>query len=177
MKILATFDRSPYSEEALPLVARVAALPDAEVVLFSVADEPHGRRNAEVIPPVQSAGFAGQASQPMAIPQDEPRMIETKDQAIERRMAQVTDYLHTLRPHLPESIRCTYAVDIDENAAAAIIRVARREQPDVIVMATHGRSGLAHALIGSVAEKVGRSGIAPVLLVHPTSVKRARGEH
>jgi len=49
-----------------------------------------------------------------------------------------------------------------------IIDYARTRQIDLIVMATHGRTGLAHALVGSVAEKVVRKAPCPVLTVkHP----------
>ena len=49
-----------------------------------------------------------------------------------------------------------------------IIAAAREEGADLIVMGTHGRTGLAHALIGSVAEKVVRKAPCPVLTVrHP----------
>ena len=49
-----------------------------------------------------------------------------------------------------------------------IVAYAREHEIDVIVMATHGRSGLTHALIGSVAEKVVQKAPCPVLTVrHP----------
>jgi len=49
-----------------------------------------------------------------------------------------------------------------------IIRCAREIQADLIVCGTHGRSGLKHALFGSVAEKVVRKASCPVLSVrHP----------
>jgi nucleotide-binding universal stress UspA family protein len=48
-----------------------------------------------------------------------------------------------------------------------IVRAARGEQADLIVMGTHGRSGLRHALLGSVAEKVVRKAPCPVLVVRP----------
>jgi universal stress protein A len=49
-----------------------------------------------------------------------------------------------------------------------IIRCAREKDVDLIVMGTHGRSGLAHVLLGSVSEKVVRKAPCPVLTVrHP----------
>lgn len=48
-----------------------------------------------------------------------------------------------------------------------IIRYARENAIDLIVMGTHGRSGLAHVLLGSVAEKVVRKASCPVLTVRP----------
>jgi len=48
-----------------------------------------------------------------------------------------------------------------------IVRYARNESMDLIVMGTHGHSGLMHVLIGSVAEKVVRKASCPVLTVRP----------
>ena len=49
-----------------------------------------------------------------------------------------------------------------------IIRYARDAETDLIVMGTHGRTGLGHLLIGSVAERVVRKAPCPVLTVkHP----------
>jgi nucleotide-binding universal stress UspA family protein len=50
--------------------------------------------------------------------------------------------------------------------ARAIVDVARDRGFDLIVMGTHGRSGMAHLLLGSVAEKVVRDAACPVLTVH-----------
>jgi len=47
----------------------------------------------------------------------------------------------------------------------AILDVAKARGADLIVMGTHGRRGLAHALIGSVAERVVRLSPIPVLTV------------
>jgi nucleotide-binding universal stress UspA family protein len=46
-----------------------------------------------------------------------------------------------------------------------IIRYAREEYIDMVVLATHGRSGLKHVLMGSVAERVVRKAPCPVLSV------------
>jgi len=49
-----------------------------------------------------------------------------------------------------------------------IIRTAREEQIDLIVIATHGRTGLSHVLLGSTTERVVRKAPCPVLSIkHP----------
>lgn len=48
-----------------------------------------------------------------------------------------------------------------------IIRYAKENAIDMIVMGTHGYSGLKHLIIGSVAENVVRKASCPVLTVHP----------
>lgn len=45
-----------------------------------------------------------------------------------------------------------------------ILDTARSQQADLIVMGTHGRTGLSHVLLGSVAEKVVRLSPCPVLV-------------
>jgi universal stress protein A len=48
-----------------------------------------------------------------------------------------------------------------------IIKYAKDHDIDLIVVGTHGRSGLAHVLLGSTAEKIVRKAPCPVLTVHP----------
>jgi universal stress protein A len=52
-----------------------------------------------------------------------------------------------------------------------IIRYAKEHDIDLIVIGTHGRSGLAHVLLGSVTEKVVRKAPCPVLTVRPPEHK------
>jgi nucleotide-binding universal stress UspA family protein len=52
-----------------------------------------------------------------------------------------------------------------------IVEAAKRESAELIVMGTHGRTGLKHALIGSVAERVVRHAPCPVLVVRPREVR------
>ena len=55
---------------------------------------------------------------------------------------------------------------------AEILRVAQESKSDLIVMGTHGRTGLAHLLMGSVAEQVVRKATCAVLVVktpHPAT--------
>jgi len=51
--------------------------------------------------------------------------------------------------------------------AETIERAAQELGIDLIVMATHGREGLSHFVIGSIAEKVVREAPCPVLTVRP----------
>jgi nucleotide-binding universal stress UspA family protein len=50
-----------------------------------------------------------------------------------------------------------------------IVEVAEEEKSDLIVMTTHGRTGLSHLVMGSVAERVVRTAPCPVLTIRPTS--------
>jgi nucleotide-binding universal stress UspA family protein len=54
---------------------------------------------------------------------------------------------------------------VEGNAAAAILRAAKELHCDLIVMGTHGRTGLSRLLMGSVAEEVVRKAPCLVLTV------------
>jgi nucleotide-binding universal stress UspA family protein len=51
-----------------------------------------------------------------------------------------------------------------DDPVRAIIDAATRARADLIVLGTHGRRGLAHVLLGSIAEKVIRAATQPVLI-------------
>jgi nucleotide-binding universal stress UspA family protein len=51
-----------------------------------------------------------------------------------------------------------------------IVRYVREQHIDLIVIATHGRTGIAHVLMGSMAEKVIRHSPVPVLAVKPNAI-------
>ena len=58
------------------------------------------------------------------------------------------------------------------NPTAAIIEAEQELRPDAVVMATHGRTGLGHLLIGSVTEHVVRESICPVVTIRPHAAKQ-----
>ena len=61
------------------------------------------------------------------------------------------------------------------NISAAIVQFAENIGADLIVMGTHGRTGLSHAFMGSVAERTLRAAPCPVLTVRATEeTKEAR---
>lgn len=55
------------------------------------------------------------------------------------------------------------------DVAASILQAVDKFNPDLLVMATHGRTGLARLFLGSVAEGVVRKASCPVLTVHGVS--------
>ena len=82
------------------------------------------------------------------------------------------DYLGTLRdkllevqPHGPK-IKVEHHL-IEGEAATEILRAAEEMNADVIFMGTHGRTGLARLVMGSVAEQVVRRAPCPVLTIKP----------
>jgi nucleotide-binding universal stress UspA family protein len=53
--------------------------------------------------------------------------------------------------------------------ARLIADVAKSQASDLIVMGTHGRSGFAHMMLGSVAERIVRTASCPVLTVRESA--------
>jgi nucleotide-binding universal stress UspA family protein len=66
---------------------------------------------------------------------------------------------------LASGIRTQTVVHASRNPAEGIVQVLRRTGADAVVMASHGRSGLRRAVLGSVAEGVIRTATKPVLVV------------
>ena len=82
--------------------------------------------------------------------------------------------LHTLalkklqevkKEHLPKEVE-SFAIVGKGDAANEIVRMAEGERVDLIVIATHGMTGWRQVAFGSVAERVVRLSIRPVLTVH-----------
>jgi universal stress protein A len=91
---------------------------------------------------------------------DLPKYISESQAAAEKSLAGVLD------PKWAEG-RTVVKAMVEGSPKAEIIAYARKQNIDLIVLATHGRSGLAHVLIGSVAESVVRTAPCPVLTVRP----------
>lgn len=70
-----------------------------------------------------------------------------------------------IEQHIPLSVNARALVAHGE-PSHEINRVAKEEQADLIVLATHGETGWRHRIFGSVTEKVIRMADCPVLTVH-----------
>jgi nucleotide-binding universal stress UspA family protein len=75
-----------------------------------------------------------------------------------------TELRELTQSHIDQGVRARYVVRFGR-PAQEIAALAREEQADLIIIATHGRSGLKH-LVGSVTEKLVRLASCPVLVTH-----------
>ncbi len=142
-KLLFPTDFSESSEAAWGYALTLAREFEAEVVLLHVVPEPP--RLAEAY----EMGFTPE------------RFIQAATEEAKRLMADLmanaADWKVAITPKVRQGVEFREIIDAAREAGA-----------DMIVMGTHGRTGLAHALIGSVAEKVVRKALCPVLTVkHP----------
>ncbi|MGB8412511.1 MAG: universal stress protein [Candidatus Binatus sp.] len=140
-KILCPIDLSEHSLAALDVALKLVQQNDAALYLLNVA-------------PMQ-AGAAG--FQPVPI---EPYPIVEKDKR---------EQLEKLaRERIPAAVRCESHVTTGD-PAEQVLETARDLDADLIVMGTHGRKGLGHLVLGSVAERVVRESPIPVLTAHATA--------
>jgi len=178
-KILVPLDGSALSEEALPIAKRLLEGGAGEATLFIAgeAPSPTRRRRPGLRVALPIAGAAAAPFLSAVLSPAPPAYVETKDQAVERREHELLEYLDQAgRPLLATGRPVHAAVHFGE-PAKEVIDFARRGRFDLIVMATHGRSGLEETLHGSVTAQVIRSGVAPVLVVRPKrSAPRRKAE-
>jgi nucleotide-binding universal stress UspA family protein len=88
----------------------------------------------------------------------------------ERSSAFADGLIGKLRDLVPDDRTITVGFRVAEGApTTAILGAAAREGCDLIVMGTHGRSGLRRVLMGSVAEDVSRNARCPVVTVRPAA--------
>jgi universal stress protein A len=71
---------------------------------------------------------------------------------------------HTLTPEERKTLKAQTSVRTGD-PLVEIVEQARQTAVDLIVMGTHGRTGVSHLLLGSVAERVIRTAPCPVLTV------------
>jgi len=141
-RILWPTDFSPLAKTALPHAVGLATQTAAELVLLHVLPS----LAAYVTPELSGALSVSLQRKTRAAAQRELRRLEAQVKAPKIR-------IHTV---LTEGV-----------AFQQIVRAAKRLRCDLIVMATHGRTGLVHAIMGSVAENVLRQAPCPVLTVRP----------
>ena len=87
--------------------------------------------------------------------------------AVEQNEQDAQDYVLKVQNNLKTRGIAPRAVTVKGPAADEILSYAEKNDVDLIVMSTHGRSGLSRFFFGSVAEKVSRHSRVPVLLISP----------
>ncbi len=97
------------------------------------------------------------------------RPADTQFQVEERTRQAAEDYLTGIAARFFPNNSTNHAV-FGEDPAEAILGYARRENVDLIAIATHGRTGLARMLVGSVAGKLLNASVAPLYLVRPAGL-------
>ncbi len=146
-KILAPTDLSELSRDGLRYALETAVLTGAEVIVYNVVG-------------YQEAAPYYEDSYVIAA-------MPAVEDIVEDRRRHLTRFLRENFADLTARVRVTEAVEVG-TPYEKIVDKARAEKADLIVLSTHGRTGLMHVLIGSVAERVVRMAECPVLTVRPS---------
>lgn len=140
--ILVPTDFSHGSRVALAMAADLARTFGATIILHHSSELPRGIEPDHTIYPKGSV-------EPIAV---EAYLRKASIQALEHETQRVSGV--TVKVHADLGV-----------ASAQILDAVERVKADLVVMGTHGRTGLRHVLLGSVAEKVVRHCKVPVLTV------------
>jgi nucleotide-binding universal stress UspA family protein len=141
-RIVLPLDGSALAERALPPALALAHFFDADIMLVRVPE----------------------AAQ-MFIPAEGGLGMHYPDRAQEQARAAAWTYLQGLQAERGVDGLSLKARLADGDVASAIVDAAVEEQADLIVMSSHGYSGVTRWVLGSVAEKVLRDAACPVLIV------------
>ncbi|MBR9987801.1 MAG: universal stress protein [Desulfosarcina sp.] len=142
-KIICPVDFSEPSDAALISAVEMAEHYSASIILVHVITE---------LNPTPSPSYTLTHHLMDQIPQIMGQMTENAHKAMQ----------DLIKNHVEKRIPTDHRVVIGD-PAESIVQLAEDEQADLIVMATHGRSGIKGLFFGSVAEKVVRSAACPVL--------------
>lgn len=80
-------------------------------------------------------------------------------------LSEATEALERLADERAPGVARTVDVRFDDFPAEGILRAVERSGADMIVIASHGRSGMSRWMLGSVAEKIVRVSPVPVLVI------------
>ena len=143
-KILCPIDHSDCSKEALKYAVSFAMKDESKLYMLHVID-------------IRSFSESIDAMTPQIPDYETIKQLKTK-----------------LLDCIPEEIRDDMNVEalvVQGIPFVEIIRTARENDIDMIVIGSHGRTGIAHMMLGSVSEKVVRKAPCPVLTVKPSNHK------
>jgi universal stress protein A len=146
-KILVPTDFSETADEALEYAKVLAGQLGASLHLMHVFSDPYA-----------AAAYAPEVYGPVAASLPERALDEARRCLLAR-----------LTADEEERFSGTRAI-VSGLTAPQIVRYANDQAMDLIVMGTHGRRGVAHLLVGSVAEHVVRTATCPVLTVRSPKV-------
>ena len=146
--ILLALDGSPLAEAAIPHARALAKAFGARVTLLSVVQPVGIYPQSGVVGPVVSIALN-----------------------VEEEMESVRRYLRTIAEQFEAEGINVEEVVREGDAASQICDYAHESRADLIVMSTHGRSGVQRWVYGSVADKVLRGAKVPILLIRAQTAR------
>ena len=142
--IVVPYDFSEHGHAALTEAVKLAGRLDAELHLIHV-----------LVSPIYTYSFAYAPEAAAVMPPIDMSEIRASALASLGKVIDDLEFSGTIKPHVFEG------ASIAETLREAVVDLGA----DLVVMGTHGRTGLAHAFLGSVAERTLRTSPCPVLTV------------
>ena len=144
--LLVAVDFTPFSEEALLFASQLAEKLQARLLVLHVIHDP-----------AEAPGFYAQKGK-------KKKFLQTMEEAAEAMMA---EFLAKMRKAHPDQLPIKEAVPllVVGTPVTRILEIAEKNQASMIIVGSHGRTGLSHLLVGSKAERVVQLSPIPVTVV------------
>ncbi|MCZ7545826.1 MAG: universal stress protein [Anaerolineae bacterium] len=142
-RIVVPLDGSGFAELAIPHAAQLARKHEAELILLHVYVSPFRAMADQVV-------LAGQEEQMQAV--------------IENMRVYLVGLRNVLRK---EGVQVREEIIEATGPATGIYNYVEANEVDLVVISTHGRTGITRWLLGSVAQKVVQAVTVPVMLIRP----------
>jgi nucleotide-binding universal stress UspA family protein len=159
--ILVPVDFSPYSTKALNYAADMAAVCDASIIVLHVIDRP-----------TSLSQIRQRFTEKSGATDDLTDAAQISDDILEAAVDEQREHAYAdLQAFLPPRL-ASHPVDLRVvlgHPFERIIETAVRESAALIILGTHGRTGLSRAVMGSIAERVARLAPCPVMMVRAPS--------
>ncbi|NOK58561.1 MAG: hypothetical protein GFH27_549279n367 [Chloroflexi bacterium AL-W] len=164
-KVLIPVDGSEFSRQVLPYVRRLLDAEEYTLILLRVGEPQKGIISSPTVPVTTIAPTMTYASSRDLDKAMHPVYESDVEEGI--RVELLKD-LHKDVVHLEEEGYQVSLVVRFGDPAHEIVAAAKDLDVDMVAMATHGRTGLKHMVLGSVSEWVLRHLAIPVMLIRPT---------
>jgi nucleotide-binding universal stress UspA family protein len=161
-RILCPVDLSPFSLEALQLAAKLTSASGATLYILHVIDNPFDEIYMTRITQADPASIELYNQEPLQRSKVMKATIEHSEVMLKQFCLDSVEYLPRVRYLVATGVPIEKILD-----AAVDHRI------DLVVLATHGRTGIKRLIIGNVAERVVRHAPCPVLTVKPRAASRA----
>jgi nucleotide-binding universal stress UspA family protein len=144
--LLVAVDFTPFSEEALFFAGQLAEKLKAQLLVLHVIHDP-----------AEAPGFYAQKGK-------KKKFLRSMEEAAEEMME---EFLLKMRQAYPDQmpIKKAKSLLVVGTPVTRIVEVAEKKQVDMIIIGSHGRTGLAHLLIGSKVQRVVQLSSIPVTVV------------
>lgn len=144
--LLVAVDFTSYSKDALLFASRLAECMQAQILVLHVIHDP-----------AEAPGFYARKGK-------KKKFLQSMEEAAEEMMA---EFLKKMRRTYSDQMPIQEAIPllVVGTPVTRIIEIAEKRQASMIIIGSHGRTGLSHLLVGSKAERVVQLSPIPVTVV------------